>query len=158
MSRNSAYSKRYSPVLWLYIHLTAPQSYADPLRKYARSKDTAIIHAYEAKTLFGNIDQLLPVNEEFLADLERMLGSQSYALGVGDVALKHVSVVHSRATPASDARKSSKKRKHLSATVTISQSVKTPNASLSKKYPKSRARALQDILMCIIRFAPSGEV
>ncbi|KAJ3566313.1 hypothetical protein NP233_g7081 [Leucocoprinus birnbaumii] len=61
--------------------------YADPLR----SKETAIIPAYEAKTLFGNIDILLPVNEAFLADLEKMLalnGARTVG-GVGDVALRH---------------------------------------------------------------------
>lgn len=66
-------------------------SYADPLRSYARSKDTAIIAAYEAKILFGNIDQLLPCNEAFLQDLEQMVslaGAQTVG-GVGDVALHH---------------------------------------------------------------------
>lgn len=46
---------------------------------------------YEAKTLFGNIDNLLPVNEAFLTDLEKMVapnGSRTVG-GVGDVALKH---------------------------------------------------------------------
>lgn len=65
--------------------------YADPLRSFARSKETAIIPAYEAKTLFGNIDNLLPVNEAFLLDLEKMLapnGSRTVG-GVGDVALRH---------------------------------------------------------------------
>lgn len=65
--------------------------YADPLRSFARSKDTAIIPAYEAKTLFGNIDNLLPVNEAFLMDLEKMQapnGSRTVG-GVGDVALRH---------------------------------------------------------------------
>jgi hypothetical protein len=65
--------------------------YADPLRQFSRSKSTAILPAYEAKTLFGNIDNLLPVNEAFLADLEKMLahnGSRNVG-GVGDVALRH---------------------------------------------------------------------
>ncbi|KAG5648922.1 hypothetical protein DXG03_000271 [Asterophora parasitica] len=65
--------------------------YADPLRNFARSKDTAIIPAYEAKTLFGNVDNLLPVNEAFLTDLEKMMapnGSKTVG-GVGDVALLH---------------------------------------------------------------------
>lgn len=65
--------------------------YADPLRNFARSKNTAILPSYEAKTLFGNIDNLLPVNEAFLTDLEKMLapnGSRT-AAGVGDVALRH---------------------------------------------------------------------
>ncbi len=61
--------------------------YGDPLRTFAREKTTAIIPPYEAKTLFGNIDQLLPVNEAFLADLEKM--DENRGPGVGDVALKH---------------------------------------------------------------------
>ncbi|KAJ6515729.1 hypothetical protein C8R45DRAFT_957434 [Mycena sanguinolenta] len=65
--------------------------YADPLRNFARSKNTAIIPAYEAKTLFGNVDNLLPVNEAFLADLEKMLTPSGAKVvgGVGDVALRH---------------------------------------------------------------------
>jgi hypothetical protein len=65
--------------------------YADPLRKFSRHKDTAILPAYEAKILFGNIDNLLPVNEAFLADLEKMMapnGANNVG-GMGDVALKH---------------------------------------------------------------------
>ncbi|KAG5653030.1 hypothetical protein H0H81_002652 [Sphagnurus paluster] len=65
--------------------------YADPLRNFARSKDTAIIPAYEAKTLFGNVDNLLPINEAFLTDLEKMLAPNGPRTvgGVGDVALRH---------------------------------------------------------------------
>ncbi|KAG6831397.1 hypothetical protein H0H92_010999 [Tricholoma furcatifolium] len=65
--------------------------YADPLRNFARSKDTAIIPAYEANTLFGNIDNLIPVNEAFLTDLEKMIGPNGPRTvgGVGDVALRH---------------------------------------------------------------------
>ncbi|KAJ7765035.1 hypothetical protein DFH07DRAFT_811208 [Mycena maculata] len=65
--------------------------YADPLRNFARSKNTSIIPAYEAKTLFGNVDNLLPVNEAFLADLEKMLTPNGTKVvgGVGDVALRH---------------------------------------------------------------------
>ncbi|KZT05600.1 RhoGEF-domain-containing protein [Laetiporus sulphureus 93-53] len=61
--------------------------YADPLRSFARSKDTAVLPLYEAKTLFGNIDHLLPVNQAFLEDLEKM--GREGGPGVGDVALKH---------------------------------------------------------------------
>ncbi|KAG8908171.1 hypothetical protein FRB99_008714 [Tulasnella sp. 403] len=67
-------------------------SYADPLRKFARRKEEAILPAYEAKTLFGNIDAILPANEAFLADLEEMLtpnGPRTVG-GIGDVALKHI--------------------------------------------------------------------
>ncbi|KAJ6490422.1 hypothetical protein C8R47DRAFT_1185606 [Mycena vitilis] len=65
--------------------------YADPLRNFARSKNTAIIPAYEAKTLFGNVDNLLPVNEAFLTDLEKMMAPNGAKVvgGVGDVALRH---------------------------------------------------------------------
>ncbi|TFK43736.1 hypothetical protein BDQ12DRAFT_752507 [Crucibulum laeve] len=65
--------------------------YADPLRSFARSKETAIIPAYEAKTLFGNVDNLIPVNEAFLTDLEKMMapnGARTVG-GVGDVLLRH---------------------------------------------------------------------
>jgi RhoGEF domain len=71
---------------------TLKQSYADPLRSFARTKDTAIIPPYEAKTLFGNIDALIPANEAFLVDLEKMISPNGHRLvgGIGDVALKHV--------------------------------------------------------------------
>ncbi|KAH8118741.1 RhoGEF domain-containing protein [Phellopilus nigrolimitatus] len=71
---------------------TLKDSYADPLRSYARSKDTAIIAAYEAKILFGNIDQLLPANEAFLHDLEQMAAPEGAEKvgGVGDIALYHL--------------------------------------------------------------------
>lgn len=60
------------------------------MRSFARSKDTAIIPPYEAKTLFGNIDHILPVNEAFLTDLEKMeKTAHKGGPGVGDVALKH---------------------------------------------------------------------
>lgn len=67
-------------------------SYADPLRSFARNKDTAIIPAYEANTLFGNIDALVPANEAFLADLERMIAPNGKRTvgGIGDVTRKHV--------------------------------------------------------------------
>lgn len=67
------------------------KDYADPLRNFARSKSTAILPKYEAKTLFGNVDNLLPVNEAFLTDLEKMIapnGAKTVG-GIGDVALRH---------------------------------------------------------------------
>lgn len=66
---------------------TLKTDYADPLRLFSRSKDTSILPAYAAKTLFGNIDNLLPVNEAFLEDLEKM--DQPNGPGIGDIALKH---------------------------------------------------------------------
>lgn len=70
---------------------TLKYDYADPLRKFSRSKDTFILPPYEAKILFGNIDNLLPVNEAFLTDLEKMMtpnGPKTVG-GIGDVALLH---------------------------------------------------------------------
>lgn len=70
---------------------TLKRDYADPLRRFSRSKDTSILPTYEAKTLFGNVDNLLPVNEAFLTDLEKMMvpnGAKTVG-GVGDVALRH---------------------------------------------------------------------
>ncbi|KAF8917932.1 hypothetical protein CPB85DRAFT_1284072 [Mucidula mucida] len=65
--------------------------YADPLRNFSRSRSTAILPSYEAKTMFGNVDNLLPVNEAFLTDLEKMMapnGAKTVG-GIGDVALRH---------------------------------------------------------------------
>lgn len=70
---------------------TLKYEYADPLRAFARKKETFIMPAYEANTLFGNIDNLVPVNEAFYKDLERM--SEPGGPGVGDVALKHFKIL-----------------------------------------------------------------
>jgi hypothetical protein len=75
---------------------TLKHDYADPLRTFARSKDTAIISLYDANTLFGNLDNLLPVNEALLADLEKMAspeGPQTVGY-IGDVALRHFKDLH----------------------------------------------------------------
>lgn len=86
--------KRYT---WFKLHskqscLKTKQAYADPLRTFAKAKDTALLPAYEAKTLFGNIDIVLVTNQSFLYDLERMLapGGNQVVGGIGDVCLKHV--------------------------------------------------------------------
>jgi len=75
---------------------TLKKDYADPLRHFARSKETAIIKPYQANTLFGNIDALIPVHVAFLEDLNKMLAemndggnSGSSVGGIGDVSLKH---------------------------------------------------------------------
>ena len=72
------------------------KDYADPLRQFARSKDTAIIKPYHANTLFANIDALVPVHEAFLEDLDRMIAGMNNGDkngrgggGIGDVSLKH---------------------------------------------------------------------
>lgn len=62
--------------------------YADPLRQYSKKKTMVIFPQYEANTLFGNIDNLVPVNEAFLADLEKMVAPVG-SLNIGDVALRH---------------------------------------------------------------------
>lgn len=64
------------------------QTYADPLRIFAKDPSMAIIPSYNATALFGNLDVLLAVNEAFLADLER-IGAGGGPLGIGDVALRH---------------------------------------------------------------------
>ena len=62
------------------------------MRTFARTKDTAILPPYEAKTLFGNIDNILAMNQAFLHDLEHMGAPNGHKVvgGIGDVALKHV--------------------------------------------------------------------
>lgn len=64
------------------------QSYADPLRRFAKSPATQIIPLYEAKTLFANIDAIVPAAVAFLSDLESM---SARGWTVGDVSLRHVS-------------------------------------------------------------------
>lgn len=70
---------------------TLKSEYADPLRHFAKDKSTSLLPSREARILFGNIDNLLPVNEAFLADLEIMMNSDGLKTvgGVGDVALRH---------------------------------------------------------------------
>ncbi|KAH9943155.1 uncharacterized protein BXZ73DRAFT_40576 [Epithele typhae] len=63
------------------------KEYADPLREFSKNKHTAIVPPYQAKAIFGNIDKLLPVNEAFLTDLEKM--DRDGTPGVGDIAIKH---------------------------------------------------------------------
>ncbi|KZP00238.1 hypothetical protein CALVIDRAFT_533882 [Calocera viscosa TUFC12733] len=67
------------------------KDYADQLRSFAKRNDTAIIPMYEANTLFGNIDAIVPANESFLRDLETMVFQNGYigAERIGDIALKH---------------------------------------------------------------------
>lgn len=68
-----------------------PQSYADPLRHFAKQGYSVIIPAYEAKILFSNIDAVLPAAQTFLNDLEEMWASGQAENLVGDVCLRHVS-------------------------------------------------------------------
>ncbi|KIJ57053.1 hypothetical protein M422DRAFT_150010 [Sphaerobolus stellatus SS14] len=70
---------------------TLKEQYADPLRAFAKHKDTALLPLYETKILFGNIDAIVPVNQAFLDDLERMIAPKGHLAvgGIGDVCLKH---------------------------------------------------------------------
>jgi hypothetical protein len=68
------------------------QCYADPLRAFAKDKNTQIIPLYEAKNLFANIDLIVPASHAFLADLEVMWASEQGEATVGDVCLRHVRV------------------------------------------------------------------
>lgn len=67
------------------------QNYADPLRNFARQEFSKIIPMYEAKTLFTNIDAIVPSAAAFLNDLEKMQEEGSGPSTVGDVCLRHVS-------------------------------------------------------------------
>jgi len=73
------------------MRFTDAQSYADPLRKFAKDEMSKIIPLYEAKTLFCNIDAIVPAAAVFLADLEAMFDAGMGSSTVGDVCLRHVS-------------------------------------------------------------------
>ncbi|PVZ97670.1 hypothetical protein BB558_006367 [Smittium angustum] len=45
------------------------KNYANPLRKAANSKGKESIHSYTTRIIFGNIDEILSINESFLADI-----------------------------------------------------------------------------------------
>ena len=66
------------------------QSYADPLRNFARQEFSKIIPLYEAKALFANIDNIIPASAAFSHDLEAMFAAGAGPSTVGDVCLKHV--------------------------------------------------------------------
>ncbi|WOO83440.1 Rho guanine nucleotide exchange factor gef2 [Vanrija pseudolonga] len=65
-------------------------SYADPLRHFAKQGYSVIVPMYEAKTLFSNIDVILPAAQSFLADLEAVWALGNAAAQVGDVCLRHL--------------------------------------------------------------------
>ncbi|KAJ9106135.1 hypothetical protein QFC21_001277 [Naganishia friedmannii] len=67
-------------------------SYADPLRKFAKRKDTMIIPPYEANVMFANIDNLVISAEAFCRDLLHIdISGRVAGQGIGDVCLRHVS-------------------------------------------------------------------
>ena len=59
-------------------------NYADPLRHFAKHKDTQIINHFDAKSLFANIDQILHINTAFLNELEH-----ANELNIGNICLSH---------------------------------------------------------------------
>ncbi|TIC28492.1 hypothetical protein E3Q10_03156 [Wallemia mellicola] len=59
-------------------------NYSDPLRQFAKHKDTQIINLFDAKTLFGNIDQLVTANTAFLNELEH-----ANEFNIGNICLAH---------------------------------------------------------------------
>ncbi|ORY29168.1 hypothetical protein BCR39DRAFT_533070 [Naematelia encephala] len=64
--------------------------YAEPLRRYARNPDHLLIPLYEAKTIFANIDAIVPAAETFLADLELMWTTGRAPEQVADICLRHL--------------------------------------------------------------------
>ena len=71
--------------------LTSLQYYAGPLRFFAKQGNTVIIPKYHAKTLFGNIDAVLPAAQTFLSDLEELWTTGQASTLLGDLCLRHVS-------------------------------------------------------------------
>ena len=67
------------------------QSYADPLRKFARRSETMIIPVYDAKVMFANIDAIVEAAEGFCRDLQEVdLTGRARDRNIGDVCLYHV--------------------------------------------------------------------
>lgn len=98
-----------------------------------------MLDKYKAKTLFGNIDQLLPVNEAFLNDLEKMVGPNGQKLvgGLGDVCLKHVCRRHFDLRNANERSNNSFEiRVHLIATSYTIPSERKPKLSSRRRSPK----------------------
>jgi hypothetical protein len=115
------------------------QDYADPLRNFSKKKEEALLDKYKAKTLFGNIDQLLPVNEAFLNDLEKMIGPNGQKLvgGLGDICLKHVCHCPTNRRKADETSNNSFEiRAHLIATSYTTPSERKPKLSSRRSSPK----------------------
>lgn len=65
-------------------------NYADPLREFAKDRNTQIIPLYEAKNLFSNIDQIVNASAAFLSDLEAMAEKGEISIAA-DICVRHVS-------------------------------------------------------------------
>jgi len=108
-----------------------------------------LLDKYRANTLFGNIDQLLPVNEAFLNDLEKMIGPNGQKLvgGLGDVCLKHVCHRCFKCPNANrESNGSSEIRVNLNATSCITRKEKRPSASSKRRWLKEANPDLPPIL------------
>ncbi|GJN87906.1 hypothetical protein Rhopal_000861-T1 [Rhodotorula paludigena] len=69
--------------------------FAVPLRAFSTNRSTALIPAFEATHLFGNLDELVPIAEAFASDLERLVEAtkrdkQRLPPHFGQVLLEHV--------------------------------------------------------------------
>ncbi|KAH8913615.1 Dbl homology domain-containing protein, partial [Atractiella rhizophila] len=58
-------------------------NYALPLRTFAKDKNSLIIPPFEARVLFGNVEALLGLNEQFLGVLEGMRVGEEVERGAG---------------------------------------------------------------------------
>ncbi|KAH8914297.1 hypothetical protein BT69DRAFT_1290419, partial [Atractiella rhizophila] len=58
-------------------------NYALPLRTFAKDKNSLIIPPFEARVLFGNVEALLGLNEQFLGVLEGMRIGEEVERGAG---------------------------------------------------------------------------
>lgn len=78
------------------LNIVLSQSYADPLRKFAKRKETTIIPLYEANVIFANIDNLVTSAESFCRDLQLVdLSGRALGHGIGDICLRHVRIRYS---------------------------------------------------------------
>lgn len=77
------------------------QHFAVPLRAFSTNRSTALIPAFEATHLFGNLDELVPIAEAFASDLERLVEAtkrdkQRLPPPFGQVLLEHVRILCQR--------------------------------------------------------------
>lgn len=84
--------------LLILMLLSPAQDFALPLREFARKPNTAIIPTFQAKHLFANIEDLVPISERFEIDLREVINQMNDpGLGLpedfGEILLHHVSFV-----------------------------------------------------------------
>lgn len=106
-SRTCASCRVYTPcVPLLFPHgisaqMSVLQHFAVPLRAFSTNRSTALIPAFEATHLFGNLDELVPIAEAFASDLERLVEAtkrdkQRLPPPFGQVLLEHVRILCQR--------------------------------------------------------------